>query len=408
MARQSIGVIGAGIIGIAVAREIALRFPSAEVVVFEKESTLAAHQTGHNSGVVHAGLYYQPGGLKAQLCRRGVTLLKDVCHSHGVAYKECGKIVVARKKEEETRLRTIFERAKANGVPDVQILGSRGIKEIEPNAIGRVALHSPHTAIVDYREVTRALANEIGRAGVDIRLATEVVNISHKEGKVAVYTRTYRRDFDFVVACAGLQADRIAQMAGGKRNPQIVPFFGQYSVLEPRYKDVINGLVYPVPDPAYPFLGVHVSKRIDGETIVGPNAFLSFGRESYSGRQVDVSDSVNIGTNLSFWRFAVRNIRPALRELSSVASRKRFMQGAAAYVPSLSNALSTPITRGIRAQAIDIGGTLLDDFAIEHLGRLTVVRNAPSPGATSALAISEHIVNEMVRAHPADWGSRTR
>lgn len=395
-------VIGAGINGAAVAREITRRFPDSSVTVFDKADDVASHQSGHNSGVVHAGLYYEPGSLKARLCRRGVGLIRDYALANDVPYDECGKIVVALHEHEEQRLRDIYARAVANGVPDVRLIGPEEIRQIEPNAVGRLALHSPHTAIIDYAAVTRALIKDVKTAGGEVRLGTEILGMTNNDRGCAITTKDGTNTFDIVIACAGLQSDRIAGMAGGAEYPKIVPFFGQYSQLDSTHRDILNGLVYPVPDPAYPFLGVHLTKRVDGEMLVGPNAFLSFGRENYSGWKIGVKDSLNVATNPGFWRFAGQNMKAAVEEFTAVLSRKRFLSGAAEYVPALSGIESTPITRGIRAQAMDKDGTLVDDFVIEHVGRATLIRNAPSPGATSSLAIAEHILDVVTTTHHLD------
>ncbi|GAA1846923.1 L-2-hydroxyglutarate oxidase [Brevibacterium marinum] len=406
--RRSFAVIGAGINGAAIAREITQRYPDALVTVYEKADHVAAHQSGHNSGVVHAGLYYEPGSLKARLCRRGVNLLRDYATVNDLPYDECGKIVVALHADEEERLRKIHERAVANGVPDVELIGPERIREIEPNSVGRLALHSPHTAITDYAAITRSFVDDVRAHGGTIHLNSEVVDIDIQANGCTVTTvdsSTRRGDrtkhvesFDFVIACAGLQSDRVAKMAGGAAHPTIVPFFGQYSQLEPKHRTILNGLVYPVPDPAYPFLGVHLTKRVDGEMLIGPNAFLSFGRENYSGWKIGVKDSIRVASNLAFWKFAAQNMKAAVHEFGAVLSRKKFLAGAAEYVPSLRGAVSKPIPRGIRAQAMDADGELLDDFVIEQQGRATLIRNAPSPGATSSMAIAEHILDVVTEA----------
>ncbi|HEY4577905.1 MAG TPA: L-2-hydroxyglutarate oxidase [Yaniella sp.] len=402
----SFAVIGAGIIGAAVAREILTRLPTASVTIFEKSSTVAAHQTGHNSGVVHAGLYYEPGSLKARLCRRGVELVTDYARAKRVPYEACGKLVVALREEERPRLEAIYQRAVANGVPDVALIGPETIRQVEPNAVGLAALHSPHTAIIDFAAVARALIADVQTAGGSLRLNTEVIDINLESHGCAVTTRgdhtmgnTETECFDFIISCTGLQSDRLAQLAGGARYPAIVPFFGQYAQLDPVHRDILNGLVYPVPDPAYPFLGVHLTKRVDGEMLVGPNAFLSFGRENYTGWEIGFKDTAAVLAHPGFWKFAAGNMQAALREFSAVVSRKKFLHGAAAYVPQLNGAVATPITRGIRAQAMDEHGRLVDDFVIEHLGRATFLRNAPSPGATSSMAIAEHIVETVIDTH---------
>lgn len=396
---QSFAVVGAGIIGAAVARELTLRFPGSSVTVFEKEAEVAAHQTGHNSGVVHAGLYYEPGGLKARLCRRGVTLLQQFCTEHDLPYEECGKIVVALDEVEEQRLRDIYARATANGVPGVKLLDPTEIREVEPNAVGRAALHSPHTAIIDYAKVTRALIDQVLTVGGALSLNTEVHRVTNTASGVTVHTHRGQQSFNLAVICSGLQSDRLSKASGGGNDPSIVPFFGQYFVLEPAYRQHVKGLIYPVPDPKYPFLGVHLTKRIDGEMMVGPNAFLSFSREIYRGLGIHPKDTAEIVANPGFWKFAARNLPTAAREIQSVISKKRFLREAQKYVPSLAEADATRSTRGIRAQALTKDGSLVDDFVIQHQGHVTHVRNAPSPGATSSLAIAEHIVEAAIQEH---------
>lgn len=395
MTTKTFAVIGAGIIGAAVGRELTRRFPDASVVVLEKERAVAGHQSGHNSGVVHAGLYYEPGGLKARLCRRGVGLLKEFCAEKDLPYIECGKLVVALDAVEEQRLATIFERATANGVPGVRMLGPDGIREIEPNAIGRAALQSPGTAIVDYAAITAALADDIGAAGGEVRFGCQVQSISSGANGAVIHTSTGDVRADHVVVCAGAGSDRIARRSGGAEQPRVVPFFGQYFLLEPAYRDILNGLVYPVPDPKYPFLGVHLTKRFDGEMTVGPNAFLSLSREGYRGLGLDVRDLTETLTNPGFWKFAGKNLPSAVREARTVLSKKFFLREAQKYVPSLEGADATRLTRGIRAQAMDAHGRLIDDFAIDYDEHVTHVRNAPSPGATSSMAIAEYIIDSV-------------
>lgn len=390
-------VIGAGIIGAAVAREILNRYDSADVTLFEKEDHPAAHQTGHNSGVVHAGLYYEPGSLKATLCRRGVSLLTDFAHDHNVAFDECGKVVVATDDIEVERLHAIHDRALANGVPDIALIDRDGLRDAEPNAEGLAALHSPHTAIIDYPGLTDALVADFRAHGGRVRFSTPVRNIDRRGGPSArgsaiVRTLVDAQEFDHVVVCAGLQSDRLAARSGQKRTPTVVPFFGQYFILDEEYSQAVNGLIYPVPDPKYPFLGVHVTRRIDGGLMIGPNAFLSFSREGYRGLGLNIPDSLAVAADPGFWRFAAGNMATAARELPGVLSIERFVAEAARYVPSLAGADGHRATRGIRAQAMKRDGTLVDDFVIDRAGATMFVRNAPSPGATSALAIAEHLV----------------
>ena len=393
-------VIGAGIIGAAVAREILNRHDAADVTLFEKEDHPAAHQTGHNSGVVHAGLYYEPGSLKATLCRRGVSLLTDFAHDHGVAFDECGKVVVATEDTEVERLHAIHARALANGVPGIALLDRDGLRDIEPNAEGLAALHSPHTAIIDYPGLTDALVADFRAHGGRVRFSTPVKSIDHRGGTATRDTAVVRtpvdaQEFDHVIVCAGLQADRLAARSGESRTPTVVPFFGQYFILDEVYSDAVNGLIYPVPDPKYPFLGVHVTRRIDGGLMIGPNAFLSFSRERYRGLGLNIPDSLAVAADPGFWRFAAGNMATAARELPGVLSIEKFVAEAARYVPSLAGADGHRATRGIRAQAMNRDGTLVDDFVIDRAGATIFVRNAPSPGATSALAIAEHFVETI-------------
>jgi (S)-2-hydroxyglutarate dehydrogenase len=391
--RKRAAVVGGGIVGVATARRLAMDDDGVDVTLFEKENGLARHQTGHNSGVVHAGLYYEPGSLKATLCRRGVALLQDFVQRHGIAYQECGKIVVARDDRESARLDAIHARARANGVPGVRLVGRDEIVELEPHASGVRALHSPHTAIVDYVALTTALADDLRAAGGSVRLGAEVTRLAQHGRRVRLTAGSVADEFDLVVVCAGLHSDRLARAAGEPADPRIVPFYGDYYLLDEGRQHLVNGLIYPVPDPRYPFLGVHLTKRIDGAVLIGPNAYLSLARESYHRpRKVvlrDVRDAIGF---TGFWRFAARNLPAALRESRTAFSARRFVAQARKYVPDIEYANVTRGPRGVRAQAMNARGHLLDDFVISGTDQLVHVRNAPSPAATSALAIAEHIV----------------
>ncbi|MGJ0386936.1 L-2-hydroxyglutarate oxidase [Paenarthrobacter nicotinovorans] len=389
-------VVGGGIIGVAVARELSNKLDGVQVTVYEKEGRLAAHQTGHNSGVVHAGLYYEPGGLKARLCRRGVELLQEFCAAKALPYEACGKLVIAQTPEEQKRLDNIFARATANGVPGARMLGGDRIREVEPNAVGLSALHSPETAIVDYSAITEALADDVRASGGTIRLGQEVTSVEQQASGAVVHTKDDSEHFDLVVACAGLQSDRLAKAAGEAANPRIVPFFGQYFLLDRAAREQVKGLIYPVPDPRHPFLGVHLTKRIDGEMMLGPNAFISFGRESYGWKDVKVRDVLDYALFPGFWNFARQNVPSAVREFQTVVSRKKFIREAVRFVPSLEGATVLPGTRGVRAQAMNGDGSLVDDFVIARRRDTVLVRNAPSPGATSSMAIAEYIVEQAL------------
>ncbi|MGF6833052.1 L-2-hydroxyglutarate oxidase [Paenarthrobacter sp. TE4293] len=390
-------VVGGGIIGVAVARELATTLDGVQVTIYEKEDRLAAHQTGHNSGVVHAGLYYEPGGLKARLCRRGVELLQEFCATQNLPYEACGKLVIAQTDRESQRLDGIFARAKANGVPGARMLSGDQIREVEPNAVGLSALHSPETAIVDYRAITEALAADVRAMGGTIRLGQEVLALEQQASGVVVTTKHGGEHYDLVVACAGLQSDRLAEATGEPATPKIVPFFGQYFLVGPEARHQVKGLIYPVPDPRHPFLGVHLTKRIDGEMMLGPNAFISFGRESYAWNEVKVRDIANYLLFPGFWNFARQNVPSAVREFQTVVSRKKFIREAMRFVPSLEGASILPGTRGVRAQAMNGDGSLVDDFVIARRRDTVLVRNAPSPGATSSMAIAEYIVEKALQ-----------
>ncbi len=392
-----VAVVGGGIVGVAIAREILTRRPDAQVRLFEKEDRLAAHQTGRNSGVVHAGLYYQPGSNKAVLCRRGVGLLEDFCTQRGIRRIECGKVLVALDDTERARLGDIEERALANGVPGVRTIGPEELRELEPHVRGVAALHSPTTSIVDFAEVTQALAADALAAGAKVLLGQEVIGLRSTGTEVLVTARTaggtYQDAFDQVVVCGGLQSDRLAELAGDGPEPVIMPFRGEYYALKPERRGLVNGLVYPVPDPRYPFLGVHITPRVDGEVLVGPNAVLALAREGYTWRTVSLHDVAEIARTPAFWRFARQHWRTGIREMYGSLSKRRFIAAARAYIPEISDDDVVPGTAGIRAQALEADGALVDDFRISIRDRIVLLRNAPSPAATSALAIAQHVVS---------------
>ncbi len=394
-----IAVVGGGIVGVAVARELLKRRPDADVTLFEKEDRLASHQTGRNSGVVHAGLYYEPGSQKAVLCRRGVGLLEEFCEQRGIRRIACGKVLVALNEVERARLDSIRQRALANGVPGVAIIGPEQLRELEPHVRGIAALHSPSTSIVDYGEVTRALAADAVADGAKLLLGHEVVGLRTSGAEVVVTARSAgdsaETAFDRIVVCGGLQSDRLAELAGDEPDPVIMPFRGEYYALKPERRYLVNGLVYLVPDPRYPFLGVHVTPRVDGEVLIGPNAVLALAREGYTWGRISVPDVMEVARTPAFWRFARRHWRTGLREMYGSLSKRRFVAAARAYVPELTDDDVVPATAGIRAQALEADGGLVDDFRISIRERVVVLRNAPSPAATSSMAIAEHVVTTM-------------
>lgn len=388
-------MVGAGIIGLAVARELTTR--GATVTVLDKEDRVAAHQTGHNSGVAHAGLYYQPGSLKALLCRRGIGLLEKFCAEHELPYDECGKLVIARTEAELAPLREIERRASENGVPGLRMLsGLSEIREVEPYATGVAALHSPHTAIVDFAAVTRALAAEVEAAGGSVRLGFEVVRIAPTSSEVLVSSPSDTLAFDRLVVCAGLQSDRVARLAGDTPGPAIVPFRGEYYRLVPARTSLVKGLIYPVPDPRYPFLGVHFTRRVDGGVDLGPNAVLATAREGYRRGDLSLSDLRETFAWPGFRRLAARHWRMGLKEMYGSLSKRAFVAAARTFVPDLTLADVVPAPAGVRAQAVDTDGSLVDDFRIGRIANVVTIRNAPSPGATSSLAIAQHIATQVL------------
>jgi (S)-2-hydroxyglutarate dehydrogenase len=391
-----IGVVGAGILGLAVARRLGRL--GAQVTVLDKEDRVAAHQTGHNSGVAHAGLYYQPGSLKARLCRRGIGLLKAFCAEHDLPYDECGKLVVARTEAELPPLREIRRRATENGVPDLRWLSATELREVEPHAVGVGALHSPRTAIVDFPAVARALAAEVTAEGGSVRLGFEAVRIVRAGSEVVVTSgRQGALGFDLLVVCAGLQSDRVARLAGDTDGPAIVPFRGEYYRLVPSRTTLVRGLIYPVPDPRYPFLGVHFTRRVDGGVDIGPNAVPALAREGYRRRDLRPRDVWETLSWPGFRPLARQHWRTGLKEMYGSLVKRAFVAEARSFVPELSIADVVPAPAGVRAQAVDPDGSLVDDFRIGRVGRVVTVRNAPSPGATSALAIAEYVADQVLR-----------
>jgi L-2-hydroxyglutarate oxidase LhgO len=393
MGRERFGIVGAGILGLAVAQRLAQERPDAAITILDKEQGVGLHQTAHNSGVAHAGLYYAPGSLKATLCRQGIELLQAFCAEHGLPYDECGKLVVARDATEIDRLREIERRATRNGVPGLRWLeGNDALREIEPEVAGVAAVHSPHTAIVDFHAVARTLAAQVTAHGATILLGREVTAIDRRGREVIVSAGGEQHAFDRLVLCAGLQSDRVARLAGDGPGPAIIPFRGEYLRLRPDRTGLVRGLIYPVPDPAFPFLGVHFTRRIDGGVDIGPNAVLAFAREGYRRGDLVPGDLAAVLRWPGFRKLAVRYWRTGLKEMYGSLSRAAFVREARTFVPALRLSEVEPAPAGVRAQAIDPDGSLVDDFRINHLGPVVAVRNAPSPAATSSLAIARHVV----------------
>ncbi|MCK0116698.1 L-2-hydroxyglutarate oxidase [Isoptericola sp. S6320L] len=394
-ADETVGVVGGGIVGLAVARELLRRRPGTRVVVLEAEDRLGAHQTGHNSGVVHAGIYYRPGSLKARLCTRGRDLLREYCTEHDLPYDEVGKLVVAVDAAERGRFDALERTARENEVPGLRRLEAAEIADVEPHAVGAAALHSPRTAITDFVAVCARLARDVEAAGGQVLLGARVTGVRREGPRVVVSCGDARHPVDRLVVCGGLQSDRLAGLVGGARGPVIVPFRGEYMTVRPAKRDLVRGMVYPVPDPRYPFLGVHFTRTVAGELEVGPNAVLALDRGAYRRLAMSPRDTAAVLGWPGFWRMAARHWRTGVREMYGSAVASAYLRTAQRYVPAIGSADVVRGRTGLRAQAVERDGSLVDDFVIETSDGVTSVRNAPSPAATSSLAIAEHVVDRM-------------
>jgi L-2-hydroxyglutarate oxidase LhgO len=394
--RYDVLVVGGGIIGLATARTLQRLRPGLRLAVVEKEPALGRHQTGHNSGVLHSGVYYKPGSLKATLCTRGKQAMEEFATEHEIPFERVGKLIVAVDETELPRLDDLRDRATANGVPGLRELAREEISEIEPAVVGVRGLHVPYTGIIDYSAVTAALAEEVRAAGGEIQVGEEVVRTTPTSRGVTVTTRGQDLETRTVIACAGLQSDRLARRSGLSVPLRIVPFRGDYYTLVGRAAELVRGLVYPVPDPQFPFLGVHFTRKMDGSVVAGPNAVLSLARERYRRTGFDPRDAYSALTFPGIWRFVVRHGRLAASEVWRDAVKRAFVADMARYVPAVTGADARFGPSGIRAQAMRRDGTLVDDFVIEGRDRMMHVLNAPSPGATSSLAIGEEIAGRAI------------
>ena len=393
--RFDLAVIGGGIVGLATAYRLLLERPSLRLVLLEKETELASHQTGHNSGVLHAGLYYAPGSAKARLCREGKLELERFAAEHSIPFERCGKLVVALEKSELPRLEALRKRALANGV-EVEEVGPERIREIEPHAAGIRALWSPSTGVVNFRRAALAMGDEVRRRGGEIRTAAAVASIRTSPGELVLETSAGAVSAAHAVACAGLHADRVASMTGGDGALKIVPFRGDYYTLTDEARELVRGLIYPVPDPRFPFLGVHFTRRIDGQVWAGPNAVLAFAREGYHRTDVSLRDLGEILTFPGFRRLARKNLSFGLAELWRDWSKRSFTAALARYLPEIRSRDLVFGPSGVRAQALAADGTLVEDFAITEGPRILHVQNAPSPAATASLAIGREIAGRAI------------
>ncbi len=401
--RCDLAVVGGGIVGLAVARELLISNPRASICLLEREEELATHQTGHNSGVIHAGVYYTPGSLKAKLCVEGARELYEYCSERGIPVERGGKVIIATDSSELPRLEELERRGIANGVPGLRRIDGDEIQEIEPHARGIAGLHSPSTGIADFAAVARSYAADIGDMGGAVVTACEVKNVNINMRSLSLEHSQGTTEADNAIFCAGAWADRLAVTAGASPDPRIVPFRGAYLRLVPERRHLVRSLIYPVPDPSLPFLGVHLTKHIDGDVLIGPTALMAGARDAYRLATVHRRDLLDTLAWPGTWRMLGRWWRTGVTELQHAALRSSFVHAAARYVPELQVDDVEPSFAGVRAQALGRDGALIDDFIFSQTERALHVRNAPSPAATSSLAIARHIVGEARRAFDLAW-----
>jgi L-2-hydroxyglutarate oxidase len=403
--RCDLAIVGGGIVGLAVARELIARNPRASVCVLEREAQIGTHQTGHNSGVIHAGVYYVPGSLKARLCVEGAREMYEYCEQRGIAHERCGKVIVATDASELQRLDELERRGKANGVPGLQRIDAAGIEQLEPHARGIAGLHSPNTGIADFAAVARAYAKDILDAGATVATGCGVQGVSLNGRTLRLTHARGSTEAGNAVFCAGAWADRLAVAAGANPDPRIVPFRGAYLRLAPARRELVRSLIYPVPDPSLPFLGVHLTKHIDGDVLIGPTALMVGARDAYRLSTVHRRDLLDTLAWPGTWRMLASWWRTGVTELRHAAVRSAFVHAATRYVPELQVGDVQPAFAGVRAQALGRDGKLVDDFIFSHTERALHVRNAPSPAATSSLAIARYVADEAERAFAGGIGS---
>lgn len=394
-------IIGAGIVGLATGLELTGRFPGSSLAVLEKEDRIAAHQTGHNSGVIHSGIYYKPGSLKARLCVEGAQAMVRFCEEHHVPYEICGKVIVATDESELPRLEELFRRGVANGLRGLRMLNSAEIREIEPYAAGVRGIHVPETGIVDYVKVAETYAKLIVDRGGIIRLSHEVRGLRRVEDGTVIETAHGTIQAKLVINCAGLHSDRISHMANAKLDLTIVPFRGEYYDVAPSRQHYLRGLIYPVPDPQFPFLGVHFTRRIGGGIEAGPNAVLALKREGYGKTSFRFGDVFDYISFRGFWVMAAKYWRMSVGEYHRSWSKAAFVRSLQRLMPELEAEDLVPGGSGVRAQALDAHGRLIDDFYFVHTDGMVHVCNVPSPAATASLAIGRYIVDTVLEHHEA-------
>lgn len=392
-----VAIAGGGIVGLATARTLLSRYPRLKLIILEKEAMVAQHQTGHNSGVIHSGIYYAPGSLKARLCVEGRRAMYAYCDERRIPYRRVGKLIVATGEHELPRLQTLWERGQANGIEGLEMLDADGIREREPHARGIRAIYSPVTGIVDYTAVAQAIAQDVLALGGEIACGREVLDIRQASDTSVLATAAGEIEARWVITCGGLHADRLARMTGGAGSPKIVPFRGDYLILKPEKRSLVRGNIYPVPDPAFPFLGVHFTPRMNGDVWLGPNAVLAFAREGYRFSTVRARDLLESLTYSGFLRLATKYFAVGAAEMYRDVVRGAYVKALQRYIPELTANDTLPGPSGVRAQAMNADGSMVDDFVFEGSERVLHVRNAPSPAATSSLAIARYIADDAER-----------
>ncbi|WP_297312618.1 L-2-hydroxyglutarate oxidase [Neptuniibacter sp.] len=387
-------VIGGGILGMSTAMQLQKKYPGKSVLVVEKESSPAQHQTGHNSGVIHAGVYYKPGSLKAKFCKEGNQATKAFCREHEIPFDECGKLLVATDAQEHERMKALVTRCEENGI-EIEVLDQEQLKQREPNIAGVGAIFVPSTGIVDYTRITEKMGEMVKEEGGEIRFNTEVTSIETFHDRVTIFTDNGRFQSRYLVACVGLHSDRIAEMMDLEPDFRIIPFRGEYFLLDEQHNQIVNHLIYPIPDPDLPFLGVHLTRMIDGTVTVGPNAVLAFKREGYKKTDISLQDSFSMLTYPGMIKLLMRHFRASINELKNSLSKSGYLKLVQKYCPSLQLNDLKAYPAGIRAQAVSSNGDVVDDFLFMNTQRSLVVCNAPSPAATSAIPIGKHIVEKL-------------
>ena len=395
MTHVDLVIAGGGIVGLATAYRFLERYPDRRVVVLEKEHDVAEHQTGHNSGVLHSGIYYKPGSLKAQNCRAGKLAMETFCKEHGIAFERCGKVIVAVDETEFPALERIYDRGQASGV-QCEMIGAERLGELEPHAAGLRAIHVPEAGIVDYREVCRKLAELISQRGAEIRFGHQVCAIRQSDRDVVVETTGGEVAGDLLVNCTGLHCDRVTRMGGVRPEAKIVPFRGEYYELTSEATHLCRNLIYPTPDPKFPFLGVHFTRMIHGGVECGPNAVLAFAREGYRKRDINLRDLCESLTYMGFLRMASRHWRTGMGEMWRSFSKQAFVKALSRLLPAIRAEHLVAAPAGVRAQALSPDGTLVDDFLVQPNARIVNVGNAPSPAATASLNVGSLVVDRLV------------